>query len=100
MDSIGPNGTYEPSRGFLKKQIDENVLFKDEHLPKFEFLEYETLLDSSDMRPANWFALFSPMICSCSYNLFCFLLGSKLHSLFMITTRNMMDLLSFMEQIP
>ena len=77
MDSIGPNGTYEPSRGFLKKQIDENVLFKDEHLPKFEFLEYETLLDSSDMRPANWFALFSPKQCPSSNNMFCSFPGSK-----------------------
>ena len=59
MDNTGPGNTYEPSAGFLKKQIDENVLFQDEHLPKFDFLEYETLLDSSDMRPDNWYAISS-----------------------------------------
>ena len=54
MNNTGPGGSYEPSRGYLEELMKENSLFRDESVPEYYFLEYETLLDSSDMRPANW----------------------------------------------
>lgn len=65
MDNTGPNGSYVPSPGFLKKLMEENLLFQDESLPKYSFLEYKNLLDSSDMRPSNWFYYYSLFFSSC-----------------------------------
>eukprot|EP00770_Monocercomonoides_exilis_P005220 MONOS_5194.1-p1 / transcript=MONOS_5194.1 / gene=MONOS_5194 / organism=Monocercomonoides_exilis_PA203 / gene_product=Asparaginase / transcript_product=Asparaginase / location=Mono_scaffold00148:80855-82418(+) / protein_length=444 / sequence_SO=supercontig / SO=protein_coding / is_pseudo=false len=50
----GADGSYSPSPGFLKLLMDNNTLFQDESIPSYSFLEYDPLLDSSDMRPTNW----------------------------------------------
>lgn len=50
----GPKG-YEPKKGFLQKLLAEKIPeLKSKELPKFEVLEYDPLLDSSNMTPYDW----------------------------------------------
>lgn len=46
---------YAPKEGFFQKLLEKKIPeLKDPHLPKIEILEYNPLLDSSDIKPENW----------------------------------------------
>ena len=45
---------YQPSVGFLKRQMDSMDELALSKMPEYEIVEYEPLLDSSDMSPAIW----------------------------------------------
>ena len=48
-----PRG-YRPESGYLQHLIDEIPRFADPEVPEFEIVEFDPLLDSSDMTPAHW----------------------------------------------
>lgn len=55
--TIGMNKTssgYVPVPGFLESLMDAMPCFKAPEVPEFHILEYNPLLDSSNMMPANW----------------------------------------------
>lgn len=45
---------YKPVPGLLAKQLAEVTELRDPTMPDYEIIEAETLLDSSDMKPADW----------------------------------------------
>ncbi len=45
---------YEPAPGFLQHQIARIERFRADDVPAFEVLEFDPLLDSSNMGPADW----------------------------------------------
>jgi L-asparaginase len=45
---------FMPCPGFLTEQLHTQVQFKHESLPEFTVKEYSSLIDSSNIRPANW----------------------------------------------
>lgn len=45
---------FVPATGFLTKTINEHPEFKREEMPQFDIHEYDPLIDSSDMTPADW----------------------------------------------
>lgn len=52
MQKVGQN--YQPVAGYLQAQMDAIPAFQHPTLPAYTIHEYEPLLDSSDMTPANW----------------------------------------------
>ncbi|KAK2957140.1 L-asparaginase [Blattamonas nauphoetae] len=51
---LNDHGAYDTAPGFLQEQVQNETLFSSENLPSFDFLEFNPLLDSSDMRLSNW----------------------------------------------
>jgi L-asparaginase len=47
-------GAYEPLPRYLEEQMRAMPEFKDPQMPDYTLNEYEPLLDSSNMTPANW----------------------------------------------
>lgn len=45
---------YVPAPGFLSKTLANMPEFNREEMPEFHINEYENLIDSSDMSPADW----------------------------------------------
>jgi L-asparaginase len=45
---------FSPQPGFLRSQLEGMPEFRHPQLPKFELLELEPLLDSSNMTPRDW----------------------------------------------
>lgn len=45
---------YKPSAGFLRRQMDSMDELALSTMPAYEIVEYDPLIDSSDMCPANW----------------------------------------------
>ena len=52
MKKVGHN--YQPVSGYLQAQMDAIPAFQHPTLPAYTINEYEPLLDSSDMTPADW----------------------------------------------
>ncbi|MEM7582958.1 MAG: asparaginase [Acidobacteriota bacterium] len=52
----GPNG-YQPARGFLEQQMAQLPVLASADMPSYRIHEYEPLLDSSNMSPADWVKL-------------------------------------------
>ncbi len=52
----GPGG-YEPAPGFLPEMMAAMPELRGEGVPRFEVLEFERLLDSSNMTPQDWNAI-------------------------------------------
>jgi len=52
MKKVGHN--YQPVSGYLQAQMDAIPAFQHPTLPAYTIHEYEPLLDSSDMSPADW----------------------------------------------
>ena len=55
--TIGMRSTdrgYAPTPGFLAEQIEAHPAFQSSELPLFTLNEYDPLLDSSNMGPADW----------------------------------------------
>jgi L-asparaginase len=48
-----PSG-YAPAAGFLAKQMANLSEFRNPALPEYEVIEFEPLLDSGNMAPADW----------------------------------------------
>lgn len=48
---------YAPAAGFLKEQLDAIPDLNRKELPDFELEEFDPLLDSANMRPANWLSI-------------------------------------------
>lgn len=48
-----PNG-YVPQQGFLTACLENNAEFSRAEMPEFTISEYSPLIDSSDMKPADW----------------------------------------------
>ena len=48
---------YDVKTGYLSNAIKNIVNFHHYNLPKFEIKEYATLIDSSNIKPKNWFTL-------------------------------------------
>ncbi len=47
-------GTYAPAPGYLAEQMRAMPELADPRMPAYDIHEYEPLLDSSNMRPADW----------------------------------------------
>jgi L-asparaginase len=45
---------YTPASGFLQRQLETMPELRDDRMPRFTIHEYEPLLDSSNMTPADW----------------------------------------------
>ncbi len=45
---------YIPVAGFMEKQLASMPEFHRPEMPEFTIHEYEPLIDSSDMTPADW----------------------------------------------
>lgn len=45
---------YVPQLGFLQSQLDALPEFQDDQLPEYELIEFDPLLDSSNMTPTDW----------------------------------------------
>lgn len=52
MESTGTG--YQPSAGFLKRQMDSMDELSLSTMPEYEIVEYDPLIDSSDMCPEKW----------------------------------------------
>ncbi len=52
MKKVGHN--YQPVAGYLQAQMDAIPAFQHPTLPAYTINEYDPLLDSSDMTPADW----------------------------------------------
>ena len=52
MKKVGHN--YQPVAGYLQAQMDVIPAFQHPSLPAYTIHEYDPLLDSSDMTPADW----------------------------------------------
>ncbi len=50
----GPDGSYAPAAGALAAELEALPELRRAPLPEVELLEFEPLLDSSDMRPEDW----------------------------------------------
>jgi L-asparaginase len=50
----GPDGSYAPAPGALAELLGRLPELDDPALPSIDLLEEDPLLDSSDMRPADW----------------------------------------------
>lgn len=50
-------GQYEPKTQFLAQQLQNMPEFHHASMPSYEIHEYQPLLDSSDMTPANWITI-------------------------------------------
>ncbi|KAF4738514.1 hypothetical protein FOZ62_008831 [Perkinsus olseni] len=48
------NGTLHPVPGYLTEQLNNLPELQAPGMPDFDVIEYENLIDSSDMSPANW----------------------------------------------
>ncbi|KAF4695448.1 hypothetical protein FOZ60_004524 [Perkinsus olseni] len=48
------NGTLHPVPGYLTDQLNNLPELQAPGMPDFDVIEYENLIDSSDMSPANW----------------------------------------------
>lgn len=48
------NGRYQPAPNSLQAQMAANPAFRHPDLPQFTIDQYDPLLDSSDMTPADW----------------------------------------------
>lgn len=48
---------YKPVPGFLKEQLSKMVELQHPHMPEYEVIEFENLLDSANMRPGDWYKL-------------------------------------------
>ena len=49
----GPNG-YQPEKGFLGKQLEAIPELASSEMPNHEIIEFDPVIDSSDMRPNDW----------------------------------------------
>jgi L-asparaginase len=45
---------YAPKTGYLQSVMDSIANFQNADVPAYEVLEYDPLIDSSNMHPANW----------------------------------------------
>ena len=55
MQRVGARGSLMPVKGYLTQQIRENIIeLKTENMPSVDVVEFETLLDSSDIGPLQW----------------------------------------------
>jgi L-asparaginase len=52
----GPNG-WEPAPGYLQQQMKLTPAFQHPAMPEYDVFEFEPLLDSSDLGPAEWLAI-------------------------------------------
>ncbi len=50
----GPDGSYAPAAGALAASLERLPELASESLPEVELVEFDPLLDSSDMRPEDW----------------------------------------------
>ena len=50
----GPDGSYAPAAGALAASLERLPELASEPLPEVELVEFDPLLDSSDMRPEDW----------------------------------------------
>jgi len=48
------DGEFEPASGYLEYVIRNTPNFNAEDMPLYEILEYDPLLDSSNMQPSDW----------------------------------------------
>jgi L-asparaginase len=51
--TLSPNG-FVPQKGFLTSCVENNPEFSREEMPDFTINEYSPLIDSSNMKPADW----------------------------------------------
>jgi len=51
------NGSLQPTRGYLPKRISEMSEMSDPEMPQLDLIEYDPLLDSSNIGPAEWAAM-------------------------------------------
>ncbi len=49
-----PGGGYQPIPGFLDKMMRRLPVFQEPEVPAWDIQQYDPLLDSSDMQPADW----------------------------------------------
>lgn len=49
-----PGEAYRPDPGSLERMMRRIPMFQDPEVPEWEILQYDPLLDSSDMRPRDW----------------------------------------------
>lgn len=51
---VESDGGYVPVSGTLQEQMEEHPSFRAEDVPSFDVLEFDPLLDSSNMMPEDW----------------------------------------------
>ena len=67
---------YVPAPGYLAEQIAAMPELKSELMPEVEIHEYDTLLDSSNMTPADWHKIASDIAAHDQYDGFIVLHGT------------------------
>ena len=58
---ISQNGSLAPKKGYLPQCIREMPEVRDPSMPDLDILEYDPLIDSSNIGPADWKSLASPV---------------------------------------
>lgn len=53
---------YAPKRKWLTEQLKNLHIFQQESIPKFDIIEYENLIDSSNSKPENWISIAKDII--------------------------------------
>jgi len=48
------HGSFEPAKGYLTNQMKSMKQLKDPKMPTYDIIEYDPLLDSSDMGATDW----------------------------------------------
>jgi len=49
-----PDGSLAPSKGYLASQMATMPELTDANMPEYTLVEYDPLIDSSDMSPTDW----------------------------------------------
>lgn len=57
MGMTKQNGSLTPTRGYLPRRISEMREMADPEMPQIDLIEYDPLLDSSNIGPKEWAAM-------------------------------------------